>query len=471
MNFKIKEEAIMSSETVAVAPSAGMRAGIRMLLALTGPVLLTQYASIALGVADTVMASRLGTESLAGVALGTGVWFPVQAFLIGLMYSVLIAMSHLTGAQKFKEIFSTLQQGIWLALVVGGAFACGIYWLSYNMASFGFSTSLAEVSGSYLRGVAWGIPFYSVFFALRFFCEGQKIVRPVTCIALIMVLTNVFLNWVFMFGKLGFPAFGAFGCGLATSVCMLLSMVLLLGFVIRSSRFKEMHSFFVFSPPAKSMLKLAGVGTAVGINFLSEYLVMAFIMVMAGNIGSIAAAGHQVAVNFCMVLLTTSVSLSIATSICSGNLRGTGDRQLEQQTVFAAIVLSLGAGLCMALLMGISFSRTAALYTTDPAVREQAVAIAKVAVLFLAANSLQLCLAGALRGIRDVGYVMAVNSGTQWLFGMPFGYVLAGTSLPSWLPFVSPELGIIGWWVGFTCGTLLATLLLALRARARFFRT
>lgn len=461
----------MPSHAVAVAPSAGLQAGIRMLLALTGPVLLTQYASIALGVADTVMASRLGTESLAGIALGTGVWFPVQAFLIGLMYSVLIAMSHLSGAQKIREVFSTLQQGVWLALVVGGTFAAGIYWLSYNMASFGFSSNLAEISGEYLRGVAWGIPFYSVFFALRFFCEGQKIVKPVTCIALVMVAGNVFFNWLFMFGKLGFPAMGAFGCGLATAVCMLLSMLILLGFVSLTGRFKEMRAFFVISPPGGGMLKLAGVGTAVGINFLSEYLVMAFIMVMAGNLGSIAAAGHQVAVNFCMVLLTASVSLSIATSICSGNLRGTGDKVREQQTVVSSIALGLGAGLCLALLMSITFTKAAALYTADPAVREQAAAIARVAVLFLAVNSVQLCLAGALRGIRDVGFVMAVNSGTQWLFGMPLGYALSGMSVPSWLPFSSPDLGIIGWWTGFSCGTALATLLLALRVRDRFFRT
>ena len=55
---------------------------LRAIVAVGAPLIINNLSSIGVGVADTLMASRLGSQQLAGLAIGNGVWIAV--FLLGL---------------------------------------------------------------------------------------------------------------------------------------------------------------------------------------------------------------------------------------------------------------------------------------------------------------------------------------------------------------------------------------------------
>jgi len=54
----------------------------------------------------------------------------------------------------------------------------------------------------------------------------------------------LFLNWVLMFGKLGAPALGAVGCGIASATTMWLMMIGLGIYMMRRQNIRTAEDFF-----------------------------------------------------------------------------------------------------------------------------------------------------------------------------------------------------------------------------------
>ncbi len=88
------------------------------MLALAGPVVITQLAHISLGFVDTVMVGRLGPDSLAGVAIGNTMFYTATIFCMGVVMAVGPMVSHAFGAGNDDPIGRSVRQGLWLAVVL-----------------------------------------------------------------------------------------------------------------------------------------------------------------------------------------------------------------------------------------------------------------------------------------------------------------------------------------------------------------
>ena len=76
--------------------------------------------------------------------------------------------------------------------------------------------------------VMLGFPFGAAAVAIRFYCEGQGVVFPITVMTILTVGWNTLFNYLLMFGNFGFPALGVLGCGLATALSMAMFLVMAL---------------------------------------------------------------------------------------------------------------------------------------------------------------------------------------------------------------------------------------------------
>lgn len=447
-----------------------LRRHLGSLLLLAGPILLSQYAYLASGMADTVMSGMLGTVFQAGVAVGAAVWVPVQMFITGVLYSVMIQVSQHAGAGRHAECVLTARQGLWLALLLGLGAALLLYLLAPHLTVFGVTEDVAEKSATYLRALAWGLPFSSMAVAIRFFCDGQKNVVPATVIAILVVLVNIVLNYGLMFGKLGLPAMDVAGCGLATGISMALSLVLFVLYVSTTPRYLTQRLFAAMTAPCGRQLKeLAGVGLPVGIALVSEFLVLSVIALCISTAGAAAIAAHQIAYNFMMILFAIPTSLAMSTSIMVGNARGSGSRQTEREVVLTAVCAGFLVGGLLTIFMWLCADPVARMYSHDSAVITLAGQLLIIAAFFQLVDAVQICLNGALRGIEDTVVPFLITSGIYWLVALPAGYVLSGMPLPFGLREFLPEFGIAGWWLALVLGIFLVALALGLRVKKLFF--
>ncbi|MDR3175009.1 MAG: MATE family efflux transporter [Desulfovibrio sp.] len=438
---------------------------------LFGPLLVSQYAQIGLGAVDTAMAARLGTVELGSVAVGVALWMPVYMFTIGIVYASLILVSQHNGAGDDDGTRFTAQQGAWLGLLLGLLSAGLVYLLSLRIDLFGASAEMILPAQEYLRALLWGLPFGSMALGLRFYCEGQNTVFPVTVMILVMVGLGAFLNYGLMFGNFGLPALGLYGCGLATALSMACFFCMLCLYVRFSPKFAPKGFFRRISlPDPRGMLRIFKLGLPLGFGATSEFLIFSVIVMFISTRGAAATAAHQIAFTCMMLLFATPAALSFAASIRVGNLYGLGDRQALRQAITGILTLSGLLGLAFTLVLLLNANGMARAFSDDAAVIPLAASILQVAAFFQFADAMQVCLNGTLRGAGDTTIPFVMTIVTYWLFCLPSGYALSGMPLPFNLTLSQDFLGIRGWWVALTISISLVAILLAFRVYSIFWK-
>jgi MATE family multidrug resistance protein len=96
----------------------------RLILAHATPMLLAQLSSMGMMIIDTALLGHYGTDDLAAVAVGGGIYISVVFALAGILQAIAPTVAHLHGAGRQREIAGVLQQALWLALAAGHSGRC-----------------------------------------------------------------------------------------------------------------------------------------------------------------------------------------------------------------------------------------------------------------------------------------------------------------------------------------------------------
>lgn len=102
-----------------------MRGKMKQFAIILIPILITQLALSAISFFDTNMSGRFSSVDLAGVAIATSLWLPVQTGLSGILIGITPIVSQLMGRREEAEVPYQVNQALWLsaalALIVIGA--------------------------------------------------------------------------------------------------------------------------------------------------------------------------------------------------------------------------------------------------------------------------------------------------------------------------------------------------------------
>ncbi len=185
----------------------------RALLHLGVPIILSQVAQVVMGLLDTVMSGHAGAFEQAVVGLGVALWIPVFIGLMSVVQAVSPIIAHHFGAGDHEAVAQDAREGIWLALVTGVIPMLLVPWAPDLLMAFHIEPALAQRSGVFLWGIAFGLPAALVYRSLAFYSSSINQTRPVMALAFVGLAVNAFLNWVLIYGHLGLPAMGGAGCG------------------------------------------------------------------------------------------------------------------------------------------------------------------------------------------------------------------------------------------------------------------
>ncbi len=190
----------------------------RQLLALAIPVILAQVAQTAMGFVDTIMAGAVSATDMAAVAVGTSIWLPAILFGHGLLLALTPTVAQLNGSGRRERIAEQVRQGYWLAFFVALLIMVVLWNAGYLIhAMHDIDPLLAAKAEGYLHALLFGAPGYLFFQVARNQCEGLSKTKPGMVLGFLGLLTNIPLNYVFIYGHFGMPALGGVGCGVATA--------------------------------------------------------------------------------------------------------------------------------------------------------------------------------------------------------------------------------------------------------------
>lgn len=451
-----------SQQPLPTRPSGGRFAQIlaewKTLGLLGGPILVAQLAQMANGVIDTIMAGHYSAEDLAAVGIGSSLWMPVLLFFFGVLSALQPTISGYLGSGERERIMPITWQGLYIA--AGSAVLMIALLLSAGplLPLLGLEAPTAEITRGYLSAFVWGVPALLLITALRGLTDGLGHTRVIMAVSLLAALFNLPLNYIFIYGKLGLPAFGGVGCGWATALSNGLAALVMLAYLNRSRHYRAYHLLADWARPSWSRItQLLRLGLPIGASMFVEVSMFAVIALFLAPLGATVVAGHQVVLNIISVVFMVPLSLGMALTLRVSFLMGAGTPAVARLLARSTLLLALGIALIYMPVLLFGRELLVALYTSDEEVRAVATRLLLFGAIFQIADVLQVTAISALRGYRDTRIPLFIMLLSFWGLCLPLGYALTFTD---WLV---PSLGATGFWLALTVGLICAGILLIKR--------
>ncbi|SFG11981.1 MATE family efflux transporter [Neptunomonas qingdaonensis] len=421
--------------------------------------MLTQIAQASMGFVDTLIAGQYNTLDLAAVALGSSIWLPIYLAATGILMATTPLVAFAMGSKQPETVLSIFKQGIWVAATLGV-----ISVILLNSATWVFEVMkveepLALKAQEYLYAISWGFPALMFYQLHRSYFEGLGQTRPAMHIALLALLLNIPLNYLFVFGKMGFPELGAAGCGWASALVMWLMLACSRVALKKSPQLRlpnALHSHWFDAPALLSYLKL---GVPMGFAILIETSMFCVIALLLAPLGTLVVAAHQITMTLSGLVFMIPLSMAMACTIRIGQLSGAAEHENAWFSAKSSLLITTSIAVLTSISILLFARYIAYIFTSEQQLIELAVSLLLIAALFGISDALQVTAAGALRGYKDTSIPLLIVFIAYWIIGLPLGYVVALTDL------IIPALGAAGFWYGLVIGLSVSAALLLIRLR------
>jgi len=422
---------------------------------LAYPVMLSQLGNVMVGFADNVMVGQVGVVPLAAASLTNAIFFLFLLFGTGVAYAMTPLVAAADGEGNSQKISTYFVHGLIINVVLAVVLCVVVSMAAPVMHLMDQAPEVVDLALPYLRIVALSYIPFLVFQTGRLFVEGLSFTRQAMVINVGGNVLNIVLNYLLIFGKLGFPAMGLYGAGIATLIARTAMAVAMMLYLLYAKRFARYRAELKggFKVQRKTIVDMLKIGVPAGLQFIFESSIFGIAAIMMGWFGPQAQAAHQIAINMSGVTYMLASGISAVASIRVGNQLGKRDLPGLRRAGFTCFVLVTAFMFVCGVLFVVGRYAIPDFYVDDAAVIGLAAQLLIVAALFQVSDGLQVVGLGALRGIADVNVPTIFTLVAYWGIGLPMAYLLG---------FVWGQ-GPMGIWAGLLVGLTMAALMLTLR--------
>lgn len=427
-------------------------------LQLAIPIIVANLVQVLMGIIDSAMVGAINSDLLAASSLVVNVISIPYILCIGLTLAVATLISSALGASQTASMTAILKNALLLNGLFALAIALIIQIVSFVVHHMGQDAIVAELAQPYLEIMGWSIIPMILFLTLKQFSDGLEETKWPMYISLATIPANIILNYILIYGKLGFPRMELVGAGigtLLTRVFMLIAMAIL---IVKSPKFKAYVNtvYEKWQPQWATMKSLLRIGIPTSMQYAMESWAFSVSGIMIGWLGALQQASHQIALSLASFTFMVSLGLSAAGSIRVSNAKGRRDllqlRQIGKGTLKMAIIYGVVCGLIFIIFR----HQLPWIFNDEAPVIAVAAHLLILAAIFQISDSTQAIGVGLLRGIHDVKVPTLFVTIAYWVIGIPAGYLLA-------FPLGLEATGI---WIGLVFGLTVSAIMLNIR----FFR-
>ena len=408
---------------------ARLRRHIGELTRLAVPVVISRLGIVTMGMVDTLFVARFSEIELAYQSIGLAPTGSIITITIGLILGTLVVTSNAYGIGNHKECGAILRRSLPYGCALGIISIVACYFGTPFLLATGQQPDIAVYGGEVIWIIGLGMPASLMFFVCVFFLEGIKRPLPGMIMMLAANVLNVFLNWIFVFGHLGFPAMGASGSAWATTSIRIFLLLVMVVFLMRMA---DRERFGLGWPTLRGWSKWRvqrRIGYAAGISIGLEGTAFSVINLFAGLIGVLALGAFAIAFNILALFFMVALGLASATAVRVGIAYGRQDAP----DVSLAGWTGLGVNSLVMILFGgvvaLYGLDIAGLYNDDPVLVGLAGSLIAFSAFILLVDGGQVVAAHALRGRHDnwvptlfhLFSYFGVMVPAGWLLGVEWG--------------------------------------------------
>ena len=432
-------------------------------LKLATPVMLGMLGHTFVSLIDNIMVGQLGAAELAAVSLGNSFIFIAMSLGIGFSTAITPLIAEADSEGNFVKGKSSFKHGLFLCTILSLVLFTMILVAKPLMHYMKQPEEVVVLAIPYLDLVAFSLIPLIVFQGFKQFSDGLSMTRYPMYATILANIINVILNYVLIFGKLGFPQLGIVGAAIGTLVSRFIMLFFLWYLLRKKEKSRDYVSNIKFFVLENSMIKkILNLGFPSAMQMFFEVAIFTGAIWLSGLLGKNPQAANQIASNLSSMTFMVAMGLSVAAMVRVGNQKGLQNFRELRRIAISIFILGLGLAFVFALLFLAFHKILPTIYVdlNDPTNfidNSEVVAIAAklliAAAIFQLSDSAQVIVLGALRGLQDVKIPTLITFVSYWVIGFPISYFLGKEE----------AYASFGIWLGLLVGLTSAAILLYIR--------
>ena len=432
-------------------------------LKLAYPVILGMVGHTLVGLIDDIMVGKIGTAELAAVSLGNSFLFIAMSLGIGFSTAITPLVAEADGEGNIAKGKAAFKHGLFLCTLLGLSLFGVILLLKPLMYHMKQPPEVVELAIPYLEIVAFSLIPMIMFQAFKHFSDGLSQTKYAMWATLLANVINIMLNYILIYGKLGFPKLGIVGAAIGTLISRIV-MLLFIWLLLKSKKkFQPYVTQLNFAIIQKSVVnKIISLGVPSALQMFFEVAIFTAGIWLSGVLGSNAQAANQIALKLSSLTFMVGMGLSVAAMIRVGNQKGLQNFKELRRVAFSIFLLTIFIEIIFASIfvafhnifpdLFVNYNNIADLSNTIEVVKI-ASTLLLIAAVFQISDGAQVVVLGALRGLQDVKIPTVLIFISYWVVGFPISYYLG----------LHTDFKSSGVWLGLLAGLSVASILLFVR--------
>lgn len=388
------------------------------------PIALQQFMTALVGACDAIMLGKLSQDAMSAVSLATQVTFVFNLFMFAFMAGENMFVAQYYGKGDYTGISQMFSLVTKICGCIAVVFLAGtLFFPEQLMRILTNEETLIVLGSEYLRVIGISYVFSGIAQTVLAIMKNCGAVNMSTLINGVMVILNIALNAVFIFGLSGFPKMGIKGAALATVLATVLQFLWSVGYVlcrIRAVKFSlrscEKKLFGRFWQKAVPLL----------INNLAWGIGFSMYSVIMGHLGTDAVAANGIANISKNLVVCFCLGLGNAGSIIVGNRLGADRLQEAKEAGGTLTKTAIIAGIVSGLVLIALSPFITKMVDLTPTARGYLQKMLLISSYYIAGKSVNcMTIGGIFAAGGDSKFGMLCDSVTLWCIIVPLGCICA----------------------------------------------
>lgn len=388
------------------------------------PIALQQFMTALVGACDAIMLGKLSQDAMSAVSLATQVTFVFNLFMFAFMAGENMFVAQYYGKGDYTGISQVFSLVTKICGCIAVVFLAGtLFFPEQLMRILTNEETLIVLGSEYLRVIGISYVFSGIAQTFLAIMKNCGAVNMSTLINGVMVILNIALNAVFIFGLSGFPKMGIKGAALATVLATVVQFLWSVGYVLCRIRAVK---FSLRSCEKKLFGRFWQKTVPLLINNLAWGIGFSMYSVIMGHLGTDAVAANGIANISKNLVVCFCLGLGNAGSIIVGNRLG-ADRLQEAKEVGETLTkTAIIAGIVSGLVLIVLSPFITKMVDLTPTARGYLQKMLLISSYYIAGKSVNcMTIGGIFAAGGDSKFGMLCDSVTLWCIIVPLGCICA----------------------------------------------
>lgn len=388
------------------------------------PIALQQFMTALVGACDAIMLGKLSQDAMSAVSLATQVTFVFNLFMFAFMAGENMFVAQYYGKGDYTGISQVFSLVTKICGCIAVVFLAGtLFFPEQLMRILTNEETLIVLGSEYLRVIGISYVFSGIAQTFLAIMKNCGAVNMSTLINGVMVILNIALNAVFIFGLSGFPKMGIKGAALATVLATVVQFLWSVGYVLCRIRAVK---FSLRSCEKKLFGRFWQKTVPLLINNLAWGIGFSMYSVIMGHLGTDAVAANGIANISKNLVVCFCLGLGNAGSIIVGNRLGADRLQAAKEVGETLTKTAIIAGIVSGLVLIALSPFITKMVDLTPTARGYLQKMLLISSYYIAGKSVNcMTIGGIFAAGGDSKFGMLCDSVTLWCIIVPLGCICA----------------------------------------------